>query len=243
MRILAPLLAIILTGCIVDPVQYEQLTSTANVPPETTKPEENDMGKEVKRIHIAPIAEYPAYIHDQCGAVWGIPANLQGEYDKKQIHFATDDGTPVSQSEVDIFTLDGAIYITHTYSVAVENDGTPPVGCIDYYKQERGVIAQIDTMPPKPAESRATFKGVNWTLETSIINGTEFSYLYNTTPEMIEAQGNSGGKGAFMGAWPLVSAFVELDSGILIMTQDGALFFPQNRACGNEVSEKGRLWK
>ena len=195
----------------------------------------------MEKITLKPIAEYPAYILDQCNVLWGIPATLQGATQKEKIDIQKEDGTVIPMSEIDFFTLDGAIYITHHYQTTDSAGAT--ADAIDYYKQSAGVIEQVETIPPKPAETRATFNGVNWTIETSVINCTEFSYLYNLDPDMIEAQGNAGGKGARMGAWGMISESVELDKGILIMTGDGALFFPVNRACGNEVSEKGRLWK
>ena len=185
---------------------------------------------------LRPLPQYPAYIIDQCGTLWGIPSTLQGEYDKVHLTVETADGDPLPSSELDIFTLDGALYITRTHTVS----GNP---AIDYYRQTGDTIALVDSIPAKPVEARVRFDSPYWLLETSVISGVEYSYLYNRDPDMIKAQGNSGGKGARMGMWPMVSGFAVLDRGMLIMTPDGAKFFPQNRACGNAVSEYGRLWK
>jgi hypothetical protein len=235
-------LSVCLASCTQNiPIEEAEVQPKATTPiieiPKPTIPQEEIMEKTTLRS----IAEYPAYILDQCNVLWGIPATLQGTTQKEKIDIQKDDGSVIPMSEIDFFTLDGIIYITHHYTTTDSTGAT--ADAIDHYKQTSGIIEQVETIPPKPAESRATFKGVNWTIETSVINGTEFSYLYNLDPEMIEAQGNAGGKGARMGAWAMISESVELDKGILIMTHDGALFWPVNRACGNEVSEKGRLWK
>ena len=192
-------------------------------------------------ILLAPITEYPAYIHDQCGAIWGIPASLQGEGHKELIRVKTLDGSFVPASELDFFTIDGVIYLVHKYA-AIDSTGAS-VDAIDYYRQERDTIEQVETIPQKPEPKRVAYNGVKWMIETSIINGVEFSYLYNKDEAMINRQGNHGGKGAYMGCWSEVTGFAELDSGILIMTDTGARFFRTDRADGNPVSEHGRLWK
>ena len=193
--------------------------------------------KKPEPIKLNPLPVYPAYIKDQCGALWGIPATLQGEYNKVLINVSTVDGAPINQAELDIFTLDGSLYLTRKY-IAPSGDEA-----IDYYKQSGDTIAQIESIPTKPDEDRVTLDGVKWRIETSVINGTKFSYLYNLDAEMIASQGDSGGKGARMGAWGAITASVELDNGILIMTMNESLFYPINRACGNHVSEYGRMWK
>lgn len=198
---------------------------------------------------LKPIPVYPAYIKDQCGALWGIPATLMGEYDKVHITVETTTGDPVDQNAIDVFIVDGALYVEHTYYAEPKDKGASreiaetPVECIDTYKQTGDTIELVKNAPDKPTEARATLSGVKWKIETSVINGEAFSYLYNLDPDMIEAQGNYGGKGAYMGAWSEITGYVELDRGILIMTPTGARFYPTNRAGGADVSEKGRLWK
>lgn len=232
-----------LVSCTIDVPQdaeiiQSEIIAEPRVAIETT---EESKENEVEKIILKPMPEYPAYILDQCDTLWGIPATLQGETQKVKIDVQQDDGTIIPMSELDFFTLDGAIYLVHKYTTT-SSDNTA-AEAIDYYKQEAGVIAQVDTIPDKPSSGRVTFSGSRWTIETSIINGVEVSYLYNLDPDMIAEQGNAGGKGARMGAWGMITGAVELDKGILIMTNDGALFYPVNRACGNPVSEKGRLWK
>jgi len=220
----------------------ETPATTAPTVPTTTEPELTIPQEEImEKITLSPITKYPAYILDQCGTLWGIPATLQGMYDRVKIDISKDDGSIIPVSEIDFFTLDGIIYLIHKYTTTDSAGAT--ADAIDYYKQTGGVIEQVDTIPTKPVETRASYHGTRWLLETSVINCVECSYLYNLDAAMIEAQGNYGGKGAYMKAWPMVSGYVELDKGILVMTQDGALFWPVNRAAGSEVSEKGRLWK
>jgi len=212
--------------------------------PETVPDNKETEVKEEKKpepIKLNPLPVYPAYIKDQCGALWGIPATLQGEYDKVLIQVATSDGIAIPQSELDVFSIDGVLYLIRRYW-STDSKGKP-AEAIDYYRQKANEIERVDSVPKKPVEGRITFSGISWLIETSIINGVEFSYLYNLDPAMISAQGNYGGKGAYMGAWGMISAAVELDKGILVMTRDGSRFFPQNRACGNPVSEYGRMWK
>ena len=91
-------------------------------------------------ILLAPIIEYPAYIHDQCGTLWGIPANLQGEGHKELIHVQTADGAIIPASELDFFTIDGVMYLVHTYQ-AIDSTGAS-VAATDYYRQERAEIEQ-----------------------------------------------------------------------------------------------------
>ena len=192
-------------------------------------------------ILLAPIIEYPAYIHDQCGTLWGIPANLQGEGHKELIHVQTADGAIIPASELDFFTIDSVMYLVHTYQ-AIDSTGAS-VAATDYYRQERAEIEQVESIPQKPEPKRVAYNGVKWMIETSIINGVEFSYLYNLDTAMIQHQGSHGGKGAYMGCWSEITGFSELDTGILIMTDTGARFFRADRADGNPVSEPGRLWK
>jgi hypothetical protein len=193
--------------------------------PETPKP-----------VALRPLPSYHAYILDLCGALWGIPADLHGEYDKVHLTIETADGIPIPSSEVDVFSIDGILYITRTHTI----DGNP---AIDYYRQEGDTIALVDSVPAKPEESRAHLDSPAWLIETSVISGTEYSYLYNRDTDMIQKQGNSGGKGAFMRRYDRISGYAVLDRGVLVMTESGAFFYPVNRACGNAVSEYGRLWK
>jgi len=211
------------------------------IPKEEPVKEEEKPANVLTPIILSPLPVYPAYIKDQCGALWGIPATLQGEYDKVLIQVATSDGIAIPQSELDVFSIDGVLYLIRRYW-STDSKGKP-TEAIDYYRQKANEIERVDSVPEKPVEGRITFSGISWLIETSIINGVEFSYLYNLDPSIISAQGNYGGKGAYMGAWGMISSAVELDKGILVMTRDGSRFFPQNRACGNPVSEYGRMWK
>lgn len=189
-----------------------------------------------KPVALRPVPAFPAYVLDQCGTLWGIPADLQGEYDKKRIIIETADGMTIPSNELDVFSIDGILYVIRDHVI----DGNP---AIDYYRQEGDTIALVDSIPSKPEESRVRFDSPYWLIETSVISGTEYSYLYNRDPDMIRAQGNAGGKGAFMRRYDSISGFAVIDKGVIIMTESGAFFWPVNRACGNAVSEYGRLWK
>lgn len=207
-----------------EPVKEPTTEPTATIP-ESPKP-----------VALRPIPAFTAYILDQCGTLWGIPADLQGEYDKVHIIIETADGTTIPSSELDVFAIDGILYITRTHTI----DGNP---AIDYYRQEGDAIALVDSVPAKPEESRDRLDSPAWLIETTVLSGTEYSYLYNRDPDMIQQQGNAGGKGAFMRRYDRISGYAVLDKGVIIMTESGAFFWPQNRACGNAVSEYGRLWK
>lgn len=254
-------LSVIFASCVIEtPVESdppepvaatiaEQPTEPETVaPPETkTVPQEEPVKEPTteptttiteppKPVALRPIPRYPAYILDQCGTLWGIPESLQGEYDKVHIIIETADGVPIPSSELDVFAIDGILYITRTHTV----DGNP---AIDYYRQEGDTIALVDSIPSKPDESRVSLDSPAWLVETSVISGTEYSYLYNRDPDMIQKQGNSGGKGAFMRRYDRISGYAVLDKGVIIMTNEGSFFWPVNRAGGNPVSEYGRLWK
>jgi hypothetical protein len=150
-------LSVIFASCVIEtPVESdppepvaatiaEQPTEPETVaPPETkTVPQEEpvketepvidpvttDIPETPKPVALRPIPRYPAYILDQCGTLWGIPESLQGEYDKVHIIIETADGVPIPSSELDVFAIDGILYITRTHTV----DGNP---AIDYYRQE-----------------------------------------------------------------------------------------------------------
>lgn len=219
-------------------VPQEEPVKETVIDPVTTDIPTTDQTKPVepKPVALRQLPSYHAYILDKCGALWGIPTDLQGEYDKVHLTIETADGVQIPSSELDLFSIDGILYITRTHTV----DGNP---AIDYYRQDGDTIALVDSVPAKPEESRVHLDSPAWLIETSVISGTEYSYLYNRDADMIQKQGNSGGKGAFMRRYDRISGYAVLDRGVLVMTESGAFFYPVNRACGNAVSEYGRLWK
>ena len=192
---------------------------------------------------LKPIPIYPAYIKDQYGALWGIPATLMGEYDKERITIETTEGVTVPASEIDMYTVAGDIYIVHKYTEPSGNEGEPLIGCIDTYKQSGGAIELVQSAPDKPAETRAQYDGIDWHIETTIVNGAPSSYLYSRNAELMNAMGNYSGKGAYVRAWPMISGFVILDRGIVVMTDTAAFFVQWGRTSPEFVSETGRLWK
>ena len=211
--------------------EYQIVTETAR--PVETKQEE---------IMLQAIEQYPAYIKDACGTVWGIPPELTGEYMKKRLVFKTTDGVEIPHQEIDLYTVRGTVYIVHRYTTLVEGSDDP-IECVDTYCQTGDTIAAVDTVPDKPAESRATYNGTDWNLETTVVNGVSFSYLYSRNVDLINSMGNYSGKGAYVRSWPMVSGFVILERGIVVMTDTGSFFVQWGRTSPEFVSEPGRLWK
>jgi hypothetical protein len=212
---------------------------TENTETETTVTTEEPEPKEDILIKAIPV--YPAYIVDQCGTVWGIPATLQGPLHKERISIQDTDGNELSN--VDLYTTGGYIYVVHKYSTS---DGTgATIENTDYYKQaiDATTIELVTEVPDKPAEERATLDSTAWLIETSVISGVTLSYLYNRNADVIKAYEYTGDKGVMMCKRTMITGFVVLDNGILIMAENGAEFCRCNRASMNSVSEPGRLWK
>lgn len=184
---------------------------------------------------INPIPAYPAYIVDQCGTIWGIPAMLEGCTQKQIIHLSEDDGEEIPSSEISFFTLAGYIYITRN-----RNTDSGPV--IDYYRQAIGstIVEVVDTIPPMPEEKRVTLDSSEWLIETAIINKAERTDIYNRH----SLRGyDKGPKGYGPISRSMVTAYVILDNGILWMSTSGAEYCPNNRLSADQISEPGRLWR
>lgn len=221
-----------------------QITNVYPVEPEDTETETTVTTEETETkedILIKTIPNYPAYIVDQCGTIWGIPATLQGPLHKERIEIQDTDGNALPN--VDLYTVGGYIYVVHKYST---DDGKgASIENTDYYKQAIGsdTIELVTEVPDKPAEERATLDSAAWLIETSVISGVTLSYLYNRNADIIKAYEYTGEKGVMICKRTRIIGFVALDNGILIMTENGAEFCRCNRASMGNVSEPGRLWK
>jgi hypothetical protein len=184
-------------------------------------------------LMLKAIPVFPAYIRDQCNAIWGIPSDLQGEMHKVHITVETTDGDAVPQSELDLYTIDGVVYITHSRMVEGKT-------LLDTYRLESGRLILDDSAPSKPEEGRVVLDSPQWLIETVVINGVERSDIYLHGEVFGE---KSTGKGFGPRTSSQVTAFVVLDNGLLYMTPNGAYFWPSNRTSIDAVSEYGRLWK
>lgn len=186
---------------------------------------------------LKPIPIFPAYIVDQCKALWGIPAGLEGEMQKVKINVETTDGVAVPQAELDFYTIDGALYLVHERRL---EDGKT---AIDTYKQVGDEIDYIESAPPKPAEARATLDSPQWLIETVVVNGIERTDVYNRN-EGLRVYGELTPKGFGPLSRAKVTGYAILDKGLLYMTQNGAEFWPTNRSGINPgISEAGRLYR
>jgi hypothetical protein len=186
---------------------------------------------------LKSIPVYPAYIRDQCNAIWGIPADLQGETQKVKIDIETTDGDAVPQSELDLYTVDGIVYITHARTLS---DGKT---AIDTYRLADGRLALDDSAPAKPEEARVVLDSPQWLIETVVVNGVERSDIYlRGTVGGEQSTGKGFGPRTARGGGGC-TGYAVLDGGLLYMTSDGAYFWPSNRTSVETVSEYGRLWK
>lgn len=204
-------------------------TAPADPDPVPTPKEEPPM--------LKPLPIYPAYILDQCHALWGIPADLEGEMQKVKINVETAEGIPVPQSELDFYALDGALYLVHSRTL---EDGKT---ALDTYKQIDGKIAYVESAPTKPTEARATLDSPQWLIETVVVNGQERSDIYSRNDGLSAMYGNPTAKGHGPITRSKVTGYAVLDNGLLYMTQSGAEFLPSNRMSVNPVSEYGRLYR
>lgn len=188
-------------------------------------------------IMLKPIIEYPAYIIDQCGTLWGIPLSLMGEGHKERVKIETVDGVELPTSSVQFFTSKGVAYFAHTYT---DEKGK---SCVDYYAQEFGLktpkVELVDSIPSMPEQIRAALDSPEWLIESTVISGTEWSYLYNRNA----AVWGGAGKGEWICRKEKITGYAVLSSGIVVMSEAGGEFCPSNRKGLNAVSEPGRLWK
>lgn len=189
---------------------------------------------------INAIPAYPAYIVDQCGTIWGIPASLQGCTQKEIIRLSTveTDNAPsieIPSSEVELFTLAGYIYVRRNRTTS---DGQ----AIDLYRQMIGTdeIEIVDSVPDMPAESRVVLDTPAWLIETVIVNSQPRTDIYNRA-KLPGYKDNPKGCGPIIRQ--MVTGYAVLDNGILWMSTSGAEFCPSNRLSAEQISEPGRLWK
>ena len=210
-------------------VKSPVIETVAETEKETEKPREPKV--------LKPITEYPAYILDQCGALWGVPSSLMGESHKERVKIETVDGIELPMTGVQFFVLKGVAYISHSYT---DEAGTQ---CVDYYAQELGLktpkIELVDSIPVMPEQNRVSFDSPQWLIESTVISGTEWSYLYNRNG----AVWGGSGKGEWICRKEKITGFVVLPSGIVVMSESGGEFCPSNRKSLNTVSEPGRVWK
>ena len=210
-------------------VKSPVIETIAETEKETEKPKEPKV--------LKPITEYPAYILDQCGALWGIPSSLMGESHKERVKIETVDGIELPMTGIQFFTKQGVAYITHSYT---DEDGKQ---CVDYYAQELGLktpkIELVDSIPVMPEIDRVSFDSPQWLIESTVISGTEWSYLYNRNG----AVWGGAGKGEWICRKEKITGYAVLSAGILIMSSDGGEFCPSNRKSLNTVSEPGRVWQ
>lgn len=217
-----------------EPVPASEKEKTKQTTPEQLKPEQ-EQPKEP--IMLKPIIEYPAYILDQCGTLWGIPSSLMGESHKERVKIETVEGEELPSSSLVFFVKSGVAYIAHEYTDEKEKS------CVDYYAQELGTkiptLKLVDSIPVFPEADRVTVNNPEWLIESTVISGTEWSYLYNRNA----AVWGGAGKGEWICRKEKVTGYVILSGGIVIMSESGGEFCPSNRKALNAVSEPGRLWK
>ncbi len=214
-------------------VYVESPSVTAEAP--KTPAAEPDPTKEDPPM-LKPIPIFPAYILDQCNALWGIPADLEGETQKVKINVETVEGIAVPQSELDFYSIDGALYLVHSRQI----DG---VTTLDTYKQVGVEIDYVESAPAKPAEARATLDSPQWLIETVVVNGQERSDIYSRNDGLSAMYGNPTPKGHGPMVRSRISGYAILDNGLLFMSERGAELMPNNRTGVNPVSDPGRLWR
>jgi len=218
-------------------VEYVEIERTEPDAPTTTAPEPDEIEATAEREvpMIQPIPVYPAYIVDGA-TLWGVPASLQGGMHRERIEVALEDGTPAPGS-ARFFILGGYVYL------AIEQPATDKTGpVIDYYRQAVGSkkVEIIEDMPAMPPEARIVLDCPAWLIETSTINGVEYSYLYNRAKVFGVDPPND--KGHFVCRRDRVLAFAMLDNGLLWQSEKGLEFCNSARKGPTEVGE-GRLWK
>ena len=246
-----PLVALLLAACVQPTVYIPTIETPIETPiiepvadPEPTEdktpieaPAEPIADEPQERITpmINAIPAYAAYIVDQCGTIWGIPANLQGCTQKERIVISTVDGAEIPSSELTVFTLAGYLYIRRE----VQGE-TGPI--LDYYRQLIGSddVEIIDAMPEMPAESRIVLDCDDWLIETVVVNGHERTDIYNRH----DIRGyTKTAKGCGPIIREMVTGYAMLDNGILWMSTSGAEFCPNNRLSADQIAEPGRLWR
>lgn len=214
------------------PVEYHEVESRIVEDPVATEPAP-ETPAERETPMIQPIPVYPAYIVEG-STLWGVPSSLQGPIHRERIEILLNDDTPPTGT-VTFFTLAGYLYIS-IESVAESG----PI--IDRYRQRFGnlEVEVVDEIPPVPAEARVVLDSPAWLVETSTINGVEWSYIYNRATVFGEKPPTA--KGHFVCLREKVTAFVVLDNGLLWQSEHGAEFCNAARKGASVVCE-GRLWK
>lgn len=188
-------------------------------------------------IVLKPIKRYPAYITEGA-TIYGIPATAQGITHRERIEIETDDESLITGT-ITFYVIDGIIYLSHEYTETVNDE---PVNYLDLYKQVDDTIELVDAIPKMPAVGRVTLDTPQWFIESVMLSGVEYSYVYSRNDDVIDILGGTA-KGALLRRYGMVSGYAVLDNGLLLMTDEGARFIPTNRAAVNEMGDTGRLWK
>ena len=224
----------VITASCIQPITNHYEASIPVTPVIVDEPIEPEKIKE--DIVLKPIPVYPAYLQRDKSTIWGVPKHLQGITHREKVQLETVDGLPVMC--VSFFVDRGIAYITHEYTT---DDGK---AYTDFYAQDLSSntpsIGLVDSIPNCPPLSRITLDSPEWLIETSVVSGVEYSYLYNRHA----AVWGGAGKGEWICRKQSITEFVVLDKGILIECEDGIRFCPSNRKSLSEVDEKVvRLWK
>jgi len=182
---------------------------------------------------IKPIPVYPAYIVEGA-TLWGVPSTLQGTSHRERIEVQIEDGTP-PPGAMTFSIVGGYLYLYIDQRTETET-------IIDCYRQALGTLTVeiVNDVPIWPAESRVVLDSPAWLIETSTINGVEWSYIYNRSPVFDEPAPVP--KGHFVCRREMASAFVVLDNGLLWQSEQGIEFCNTARKGASVVCE-GRLWK
>jgi len=202
-------------------------------PTEESPEPEPEQPAERNQPMIRPVPVYPAYIVEG-QSIFGVPSSMQGVTQREPINILLEDGSDPN-GDVTIFTDGGYLYIS--IESATENG---PV--VDYYRQHLGTteVEIVDDIPPIPEETRAVLDSPAWLIETTTLNGVEWSYLYNRGVVFDEEPPNE--KGHFVCRRSRIAEFVVLDNGILWQSEEGIEFCNTARRGATNVCE-GRLWK
>jgi len=202
-------------------------------PTEESPEPEPEQPAERNQPMIRPVPVYPAYIVEGA-AIFGVPSSMQGVTQREQIKIFLEDGTEPTGT-VTVFTADGYLYV----SIESSTENGPVV---DYYRQQLGTteVENVDDIPPIPEETRAVLDSPAWLIETTTLNGVEWSYLYNRGVVFDEEPPNE--KGHFVCRRKRIAEFVVLENGILWQSEQGIEFCNTARRGATKVCE-GRLWK
>lgn len=205
-------------------------------------------GEGETQMNLQALPVYPAYYVTDTGAIFGIPATLQGLKHKEKIEvlevYTDENDDPATRPAPvhDFWITDGAIFVTIQYNEPPATEGEEPTIVQEHFRQALGsdTIEATATPAEKPEIVRMVGSVPGFRVDEALREGVMVSELWNQYESFV-TDATPNGAGPFR--YPMIHAVERLDYGLVFGVGSELLYLPANRASVNSVAGAGRLWK